>query len=110
MKPFSHFNGDFNISFNFQRKQTVKQKVLSVVSTDSLVESTTSELGHSKSSNEFGGGTSEVSGQCTPSISIESNNSVTNQFIDRVIDVKIVDFDNNNEIFIGHGNQEGGFI
>ncbi|XP_055315645.1 ribosomal protein S6 kinase alpha-5-like [Sitodiplosis mosellana] len=81
-------------------------KCVSVASTDSLVESTTSELGYSKSSSGIGG-TSEVSDQCTHSISIESNSSITNDLNGRFIDHgKLDDIDNNNEKFIDHSNQE----
>lgn len=79
------------------------------------MESTTSELGCSKSSSGIGG-TSEVSAdldQCTRSISIESNGSITKdmngRFIDDVIDEKMDDIDNNNGKFIDHGSQEGRF-
>lgn len=82
----------------------------SIASTDSLVESTTSELGYSKSSSGIGG-ISEVSDQCNRTISIESVNSMTNDlngpFIEHVIDVKLVDIDNNNEKLIDNAEPEG---
>lgn len=84
-------------------------KCLSVASRDSLVESTTSELGYNKNSSGIGG-TSEVSDPCgARPMSIESNRSITNElaatFIDRG---KLADIDNNNEKFIDRVNQEEG--
>lgn len=71
-----------------------------------MVESTTSEIGCSKSSSGIGG-ISEVSDQCNRTISIESVNSITNgTYIDHVIDEKLVDIDNNNEKHIDHTHPE----
>lgn len=73
------------------------------------MESTTSELGYSKSSSGIGG-TSEVSDQYgARSISIESNSSITNELTETFIDRgKLADIDNNNEKFIDRVNQEEG--
>lgn len=80
------------------------------ISTDSLVETSTSDLGHSKSSSRTGG-ISELSDQAPQSTSDESANSLVNDlnqvYIDQVTDEKMDDIDNNNEKFINHGNQSG---
>lgn len=72
------------------------------------MESSTSELGCSKSSSGIGG-TSEVSDQHR-TISIESiTNDLNEAYSDHVIDEKMDDIDNNNEKFINHDEQGGEF-
>lgn len=74
-----------------------------------MVESSTSDLGYSKSSSRTGG-ISELSDQAPQSTSKEPANSIVNDlnqvYIDQVTDEKM-DVDNNNEKFINHGNQSG---
>lgn len=78
-------------------------------SVDSLIQSTTSELGYNKSLSAVGG-VSEVS-EPFHRISIESiTPDLNGTYIEHAIEnEKMVDIDNNNEKLIDHTNQEGLF-
>lgn len=106
-------------SFDQQRRRAPRSNAKSCASTESVVASSTSEKGHSKSSSRIAG-ICEVVEQEPRSTSSESAatskivNDLNPVFIDQLnsneIDVKVDDIDNNNEKFINHGNQDGAYF